>query len=56
MKKHLTISALMVGAGLVQAHEGHGLPGSLHWHSDDALVLIALAAVAATGLWLARRK
>jgi hypothetical protein len=53
MKKHLS-SLLLIGVGLAQAHEGHGLPGSSHWHIGD--VALVLAAVALVGLWLARRK
>ena len=56
MKKHFTVSGLLICAGLVQAHEGQGLAGSMHWHADDALVLFVLAALSAAGLWLARRK
>ena len=39
-----------------QAHEGHGLPGSSHWHATDTLLLVGVAAVAAAGLWWSRRK
>ena len=28
------------------AHEGHGLPGSAHWHATDTLGFVGLAAVA----------
>ena len=56
MKHFPIVSALIFCASLVQAHDGHGLPGSAHWHANDALVLIALAAVAATGLWSNRKK
>ena len=28
------------------AHEGHGLPGSAHWHPTDTLGFVGLAAVA----------
>jgi len=56
MNKHFTALCLMACAGLVRAHEGHGLPASFHWHADDALLLMAAGAVAGLGLWLARRK
>ena len=39
-----------------QAHEGHGLSGSSHWHATDTLLMIGAAAVAAAGLWWSRRK
>jgi len=54
MIKHFSTLALLGGAGLAWAHEGHGLPGNAHWHTTD--VLLVLGAVAALGLWLARRK
>ncbi len=54
MIKHLSTLALLGGAGLAWAHEGHGLPGLSHWHIGD--VALVLAAVAAVGWWLARRK
>ncbi|MEY8877814.1 MAG: hypothetical protein AB9M60_14990 [Leptothrix sp. (in: b-proteobacteria)] len=37
------------------AHEGHGLPGSSHWHATDAGPLL-LVAVLAAGLWLTRKR
>ncbi len=37
------------------AHEGHGLPGSSHWHSGDASLYLFLAVFAAAA-WLVRRK
>ena len=54
MIKHFSTLALLGGAGLAWAHEGHGLPGPSHWHATD--VLLVLGAVAALGLWLARHK
>ncbi len=54
MNKHFSALVLVAGASLAQAHEGHGLPGLSHWHASD--VSLVLAAVAALGLWLARRK
>jgi hypothetical protein len=56
MTKHFTALFLLAWTGLTQAHEGHGLPGLSHWHADDVLVWLAVAAVAGAGLWLARRK
>ena len=57
MNKIFSALALLAGTNLAQAHGGHGLPGLSHWHaSDAALVLAAVAAVSALGLWLARRK
>ena len=48
MNKQLMALAGVACAGLVQAQEGHGLPGltgMLHWHADDGAGLLALAAV-----------
>ena len=56
MKYFPIVSALVFCASLVQAHEGHGLPGAAHWHANDALVLIVLAAMVGGGLWLNRKK
>ena len=54
MIKHFSSLALLAGAGLAQAHDGHGLPGLSHWHASDVALLLAI--VGAVGLWLARRK
>ena len=56
MKKHFTVSGLLICAGLVQAHESHGLASGLQGQTGDALALIVLAALAGAGLWLARAK
>ena len=56
MNKHLMTLGGLACAGLVQAHEGHGLSGRSHWHADDAAMLLALAAAIGLGLWFARRK
>jgi hypothetical protein len=51
----LTLTLLALPAMAVQAHEGHGLPGSSHWHAADAM-LVGAAAVVAAGWWWSRRK
>jgi len=56
MKKHFAALGGLVGAGLAQAHEGHGPSGWSHWHASDVGVLLALAAAIGLGLWLSRRK
>lgn len=38
------------------AHEGHGLPGSTHWHATDTLGFVALAAVAAAVWFIGKGK
>jgi hypothetical protein len=39
-----------------RAHEGHGLPGLSHWHGTDVWGFMAVAAIAATAIWLKGRK
>jgi hypothetical protein len=56
MNKHWMTLAGLACPGLVQAHEGHGLPGLSHWHADDAALLLVAVVAAAAGWWLARRK
>jgi hypothetical protein len=38
------------------AHQGHGLPGAVHWHATDTLGLLLVAALAAGVVWLSRRR
>jgi hypothetical protein len=38
------------------AHEGHGLPGSGHWHATDTLGFVGLAVVAAAVWFINKRK
>ena len=54
MNKHFLALALLTGAQWAQAHPGHGMPGTSHWHIGDAALV--LAAIGALGLWLARPK
>jgi hypothetical protein len=53
--KQLLLGLLAV-AGTAVAHEGHGLPGAVHWHASDTTGFLIVAAIAAAVLWLARRK
>jgi hypothetical protein len=41
---------------LAHAHEGHGLPGSSHWHATDVVGLVLVLALAAGAAWWIRRK
>jgi hypothetical protein len=43
-------------AGTALAHEGHGLPGTSHWHGTDAIGFVVVGVIAAAVLWFARRK
>ncbi len=47
-----TLAALPLWAA---AHEGHGLPGSSHWHATDTAGLLLVLGVA-LGLWLHSRR
>jgi hypothetical protein len=38
------------------AHEGHGLPGSAHWHATDALGFVGLAVVAVAVWYINKMK
>ena len=51
--KSIAISALMVGANAVFAHEGHGLSGS-HWHASDTWGFMTVGALLALAVWLSR--
>ena len=52
----LSAALLSLGAALpALAHEGHGLPGSAHWHSTDVIGYLLAAGIVAL-LWFNRRK
>jgi len=55
MSKLLALAATLTPLG-ASAHDGHGLPGSSHWHATDTLGLLLVAALAAGACWLNRRK
>ncbi len=38
------------------AHEGHGLPGSTHWHATDTLGFVGVALVAVLVWAINKRK
>ena len=38
------------------AHEGHGLPGTSHWHATDTWGFALVAALAALAIWSSRDK
>ena len=39
-----------------QAHEGHGLAGSAHWHATDTLGFLGVAVVAAVVWFIGKNK
>lgn len=47
------LASLSVAA---HAHEGHGLPGTAHWHASDTWGWVALAVIAAVAFAWGRRK
>ncbi len=58
MKLQRTLSTLAAAllATAAQAHEGHGMPGTHHWHTQDVLMLLGLAAAVVGLAWYFRRK
>jgi hypothetical protein len=55
--KHTLSSVLgLITALAAQAHPGHDMPGSSHWHATDVLGYLAVAAVAVGAAWWIRRK
>ena len=53
---HKLVATTLFAASAAQAHEGHGLPGTSHWHASDTLGLLLVVVLAAGALWLGRRK
>lgn len=54
-----TFAILLSGAAThfgALAHEGHGLPGSAHWHATDTLGFVGLGAVALAVWFINKRK
>ena len=47
MKTPLTVWAAL-SCSWAQAHEGHGLPGAVHWHGSDAWGFVLALALVAT--------
>ncbi len=57
MKHILTTVPLLLAVQVACAHEGHGLPGTSHWHASDSWGFVAAAVVAAVAaLWWRSRK
>jgi hypothetical protein len=52
----LLILALPLAAVNAWAHEGHGMPGTGHWHATDTAGLLLVAVLAVGTLWFSRRK
>jgi len=52
----IVAAALALSALAAQAHEGHGLPGSSHWHASDSWGWVALAVIAVLAVAWGRRK
>jgi hypothetical protein len=56
-----TVSSLLIFAATVvptsaTAHDGHGIPSTMHFHASDAWGFAMLAAVAVGVFFLARKK
>jgi hypothetical protein len=55
--RHLTIAGTSaLAACAAMAHEGHGLPGTSHWHASDVFGLVLVVAAVAGLWWFSRRK
>jgi hypothetical protein len=50
MKTPLTVWAAL-SCCWAQAHEGHGLPGAVHWHGSDAWGFVLALALVAGLIW-----
>jgi hypothetical protein len=49
-------AALLAAAAILPAaaHEGHGLPGTSHWHATDTWGLLVVLGLAALAIWFSR--
>ena len=52
LMKHLIQWTCWFSAGACWAHEGHGLPGSSHWHVSDVLGFVVALGVIGAMIWL----
>ena len=55
MKKMIFALMPMAWARLVCAHEGHGLPGSSHWHVSDLMGFALALAIVIGAIWFTGR-
>jgi len=51
----IAASGLLMAAS-AHAHEGHGMPGSSHWHASDIWGFVIVGALAAAAFWWKGRK
>jgi hypothetical protein len=55
--KQLSIAAALLGAcAAATAHEGHGLPGTIHWHATDTWGFAMVAVLTALAIGSSRDK
>ena len=54
--KSLFATVALSAAALAQAHTGHGMESTTHWHATDAWGFVLLGAVLAAALWIRRGK
>jgi hypothetical protein len=52
--KSVAAGAMLVRSAAVFAHEGHGMPGSVHWHATDTFGLLLVGGLIALAIWLSR--
>jgi len=55
MKKMIFALTPMAWTRLVWAHEGHGLPGSSHWHVSDLMGFALALAIVIGAIWFTGR-
>ncbi len=51
-----TCAALSCASAATMAHEGHGLPGTSHWHATDIWGFAVVAVLTALAVWSSRDK
>ena len=52
----LIAALLLLAAGAVHAHPGHGAAQAWHWHATDIFGFLLVGALAALAIWFSGRK
>ena len=60
LKRSAALQSLALGllsfTHAAQAHEGHGMPGTAHWHSTDVWGFVVVGGLIAFIIWMKGRK